>query len=209
MEQKNNEIKNVLSTRKLIAIIAIVDNDKFSKSDVAVILEGDGFFRYMKAVSLYKAGLVSKIVFSGNTINKDYGSYPFEEIKPLILKEGVKEEDLIHEKKSTQTREQAVEIVKMANENGWKKIALIASPDHQYRAYLTFLREILNTKSNIILFNTPVRELDWFVDSGWGKRIDRFSLEIDRIKKYSKLGHLANMEEVIEYQKWKESLLND
>ncbi len=188
-------------------IIAIVDNDCLTKSDVAVLLEGDGLFRFTKAVELYQKGLVSKIVFSGNVVDKDYGSYPFEEVKPYILDGGVSEADLIHEDKSTNTREQAIEIIKLANNNKWTKLALIASHEHQYRAYLTFLRVILDTNSDIILYNAPVRNLNWFIDSGWGIRFDRLKDEFERIECYSKMGHLANAEEVIRYQKWKESLL--
>ena len=190
-------------------IITIVDNDCFTRSDAAILLEGDGFFRFQKAVELYKKKLVSKIVFSGNIIDKSYGSYPFEEVKPFIIKEGVPEKDIIHENKSTQTRQQAIEVIKMATIMGWKKIALVASHEHQYRAYLTFLREVLDKQSDLILYNTPVRNLNWFIDSGWGKRFDRLKDEFDRIEKYSALGHLANAQEVIAYQKWKESFLND
>ncbi|MBQ0142279.1 MAG: YdcF family protein [Prevotellaceae bacterium] len=189
-------------------IMAIVDNDCLTKSDAAILLEGDGFFRFQKAVELYQKGIVSKIVFSGNIIDKDYGSFPFEEVKPFILKGGVPEEDLIHEDVSLHTRQQAIEVVKMAMNNGWKKLALVASHEHQYRAYLTFLRQVLDTKSGIILYNAPVRNLNWFIDSGWGMRFDRLSAEIERIEKYSAMGHLANADEVIEYQKWKESLLD-
>ena len=189
-------------------IIAIVDNDCFTKSDAAILLEGDGFFRFKKAVDLYKSGQVNKIVFSGNIIDKDYGSFPFEDIKPLILEGGVDEEDLIHEDKSLHTRQQAIEVVKMATKKGWKKLALIASHEHQYRAYLTFLREVLDKNSDIILYNVPVRNLNWFIDSGWGMRFDRLTAEFERIEKYSEMGHLANADEVIKYQRWKESLLN-
>ena len=190
-------------------IIAIVDNDCFLKSDAAILLEGDGLFRFQKAIDLYKSGQVSKIVFSGNIVDKDYGSYPFEEIKPYIIEGGVSEDDLIHENKSLNTRQQAVEIVKMAVSQGWKRLALVASHDHQYRAYLTFLREVLDSKSGIVLYNTPVRNLNWFVDSGWGMRFDRLIGEFERIEKYSQMGHLASAQEVIEYQKWKESMLNE
>jgi len=172
-------------------------------------LEGDGFFRFQKAVELYKRNMVSKIVFSGNIVDKDYGSYPFDEVKPFILQGGVREEDIIHENVSRHTRQQAVEVVKMAMSKGWKKLALVASHEHQYRAYLTFLREVLDTKSDIVLYNAPVRNLNWFVDSGWGTRFDRLSAEIDRIDKYSAIGHLATANEVIKYQKWKESFLNE
>lgn len=190
-------------------IMAIVDNDCFTKSDVAILLEGDGYFRFQKAVDLYKQGAVSKIVFSGNVVDKDYGSFPFEEVLPYMLEAGVLHKDILHENKSLHTRQQAVEIVKMAMENGWRKLALVASPEHQYRAYLTFLREVLDTKSEIILYNTPVRDLKWFKNSGWGTRFERLSAEFDRIEKYSVMGHLANVKEVVEYQRLKESMLNE
>ena len=190
-------------------IMASVDNDCLTKSAAAILLEGDGFFRFQKAVDLYNKGTVSKIVFSGNIIDKSYGSFPFEEIKPFIVKGGVPEKDLIHEDKSLNTRQQAVEIVKMAIKNEWKKLALVASHEHQYRAYLTFLREVLDTKSGIILYNAPARNLNWFIDDGWGTRFERLSVEFERMEKYSAIGHLANMQEVVEYQKWKESLLNE
>ena len=185
-------------------IMAIVDNDCLKPSDAIILLEGDGFHRFQKAVDLYKKGMGKKIVFSGAIVQKEYGSYPFEEVKPLILNAGVPEEDLIHEDKSLQTQQQAVEVVKMAMENGWKRLALVASHEHQYRAYLTFLRQVLDSKSDIILYNAPVRNLNWFVDSGWGMRFDRLKAEIERIEKYSAFGHLANALEVIEYQQWKE-----
>ncbi len=190
-------------------ILAIVDNDCLTKSDAAVLLEGDGFNRFQKAVDLYKRGIVDRIIFSGNIVDKTYGSYPYDEIKPYILESGVPESALVHEDKSLNTREQAIEVVKMAMENGWKKLALVASHEHQYRAYLTFLREVIDMDSGIILYNAPVRNLNWFVDSGWGTRFDRLSAEITRIEKYTEMGHCATAHEVIEYQKWKESLLNE
>ena len=61
-------------------IMAIIDNDCLTKSAAAILLEGDGFFRFQKAVDLYNKGTVSKIVFSGNIIDKSYGSFPFEEM---------------------------------------------------------------------------------------------------------------------------------
>ncbi len=189
--------------------MAIVDNDCLTKSDVAVLLEGDGLFRFQKAVELYRLDLVKKIVFSGGIVDRKYGSYPFEDIKPFILNQGIPENDLIHEDKSLHTQQQAVEVVKLAIENGWQKLVLVASHEHQYRAYLTFLREVLDTKSNLILYNAPVRNLKWFIDSGWGTRFERLSAEFARIEKYSKMGHLANAKEVVEYQKWKESLLDE
>ena len=190
-------------------ILAIVDNDCLSMSDAIILLEGDGFDRFRKAVSLYKQGKAPKIVFSGNITDYDYGSYPFAEVLPRMLEAGVPEDDIIHEDKSLNTREQAVEVVRMAQERGWKKLILVASHEHQYRAYLTFLREVLDSKSGITLYNAPARNLDWFVDKGWGTRFERLEAEILRIEKYTEMGHLANAQEVIDYQKWKEAQLTD
>jgi len=190
-------------------ILAIVDNDCLSVSDAIILLEGDGFDRFRKAVSLYKQDKAPKIVFSGNITDYDYGSFPFAEVLPRMLEAGVPETDIIHEDKSLNTREQAVEVVRMAQEQGWKKLILVASHEHQYRAYLTFLREVLDSRSGITLYNAPARNLDWFVDKGWGTRFERLEAEILRIEKYSELGHLATAQEVIDYQKWKEAQLTD
>jgi len=190
-------------------ILAIVDNDCLSPSDAIILLEGDGFDRFRKAVSLYKQQKAPKIVFCGNITDYDHGSFPFAEVLPRMLEAGVPEDDIIHEDRSLNTREQAVEVVRMALDRGWKKLILVASHEHQYRAYLTFLREVLDTKSGITLYNAPARNLDWFVDKGWGTRFERLEAEILRIEKYSELGHLANAQEVIDYQQWKEKNLTD
>lgn len=184
--------------------IAIIDNDCLKKSDAIVLLEGDGFYRYNKAVGLYNEGWANKIIFSGGITDYEYGSFPFSDVIPLVLKEGVPEESIIHEDKSKNTKEQAVQVLKLAKKNSWKKLILVASHEHQYRAYMTFLREVIDLNSGIILYNSPARNLGWFNDSGWGLRFDRLEKEFDRIDKYYQLGHLASYEEVINYQRWKE-----
>jgi uncharacterized SAM-binding protein YcdF (DUF218 family) len=185
-------------------VIALVDNDGLKKSDAIVLLEGDGLNRYEKAVSLYKQGWAPKIIFSGGIVDYEYGSFPYVEVLPYILVQGVPEVDVIHEDKSLNTKQQAEEVVKMAGLNGWKRLILVATHEHQYRAYLTFLREVLDAKNKIILYNAPVRNLAWFSQNPWGRRFDRLEQEFDRIDKYSKLGHLASFDEAITYQEWKE-----
>jgi uncharacterized SAM-binding protein YcdF (DUF218 family) len=185
-------------------VIALVDNDGLKKSDAVVLLEGDGLNRYEKAVTLYKQGWAPKIIFSGGIVDYEYGSFPYVDVLPHILMQGVPESDIIHEDKSLNTKEQAVAIVNLACRNGWKRLILVATHEHQYRAYLTFLREVIDAKENIILYNAPVRNLTWFSENPWGRRFDRLEQEFDRIDRYSQLGHLASYEEAIAYQQWKE-----
>lgn len=187
--------------------IAIIDNDCIQKSDAIVLLEGDGLHRYKKAVSLYNEGLADKIIFSGGIVDYEYGSYPYSDVLPYILATGVPNDVIIHENRSMNTKEQAIEVMKMACENSWKRLILVASHEHQYRAYMTFLRQVIDLNAGIVLYNSPSRNLGWFNDSGWGQRFERLEIEFERIDKYSKQGDLASFEEVINYQKWKESLL--
>jgi uncharacterized SAM-binding protein YcdF (DUF218 family) len=189
-------------------IIALIDNDCLKKSDAIVLLEGDGLNRYQKAVNLYKSGWANKIIFSGGITDYEYGSFPLSDILPSIINEGIPESDLIHENNSRNTREQAIEVVSFVKNNLWaKKLILVATHEHQYRAYLTFLRVVIDSGLDIIIYNSPVRNLPWFNETGWGRRIDRLEQEFDRIEKYEKLGHIATYEEVINYQKWKEEQL--
>jgi len=186
--------------------ISIVDNDLLLPSDAIILLEGDGYNRYQHAVSLYKQKVAPIIVFSGGIIDYKYGSYPFSDIEPKLLEAGVKKNDIIHEAKSLHTKEQADEVIFMAQRHNWSKLILVASCEHQYRAYLTFLKPIIENKLDIALFNSPVK-LSWFESSGWGVRFERIDQEFVRIEKYNKAGHLVSFEEAIEYQKWKERIL--
>jgi uncharacterized SAM-binding protein YcdF (DUF218 family) len=185
-------------------VIALVDNDGINISDAIVLLEGDGLNRYEKAVSLYKQGFAPKIIFSGGIVDYEYGSFPYVDVLPHILIEGVPEENIIHEDKSLNTREQALAVVELAIKNGWKRLILVATHEHQYRAYLTFLRAAIDSESQIIIYNAPVRNLKWFSENPWGRRFDRLDQEFERIDKYSQSGHLATFEEAIIYQQWKE-----
>lgn len=188
-------------------VIALIDNDGLHKSDAIVLLEGDGFNRYQKAVELYNNKLADKIIFSGGITDYEYGSFPYSDVLPHILKTGVPANAIIHEDKSKSTREQAVEVIKLSFQNKWERLILVATHEHQYRAYLTFLREIIDSNMNLVMYNAPVRNLPWFTETGWGTRFDRLEKEFKRIEMYSNLGHLATFKEAIEYQRWKEEQL--
>jgi len=184
--------------------IALVDNDLIKPSDAIILLEGDGLNRVNKTVELYKNKYANIIVFSGEIDNPGYGSYIAKKVLPVLLSKGIPEGSIIHESRSTNTREQAVEVIKLSIKNNWKRIILVASHYHQYRAYLTFLKVLHEQKLNLIIYNAQAKDLKWFEETGWGKRIDLLENEFKRINEYSKLNHIASYQSAIEYQIWKE-----
>jgi len=184
--------------------ISLTDNDRLKKANAIILLEGDGFYRYPMAVELYKEGWAKKIVFSGGMDNPGYGSHTFEKVLPLMILEGIRAYNIIPELTSTNTREQAVESLEICRKEGWKRIILVASHYHQYRAYLTFLKALRESGLQIEIINAPARELPWFEETPWGKRIDLLEQEFERIASYSALGHIASYQEAIQYQQWKE-----
>lgn len=184
--------------------IFLVNNDKFKKADAIIVLEGDGFFRLDHAAELYHNKWSKTVVISGNSDNPDYGSFPAKLMKKKLVAKGVPSDKIILEENSTNTLEQAQQIIKMAKKNLWKRFFLVASHYHQPRAFLTFLRVLQQSKSVIEIINAPCKDLDWFSKNSWGLRIDLLELEFKKISIYQKKGHVASYNEAIEYQKWKE-----
>jgi len=184
--------------------MAIVDGDIISPSDAIVLLEGDGLNRCNHAAYLYSMGYAPLVVFSGSAVDYKYGSFPFQEAKPILVKLGIPASVLVYEDQSKQTRQQADEIMKMSANNGWKKIILVASNYHQYRAYLTFIKSMLSYGLKIQIYNSPSQQLPWFENNAWGKRIDLLEIEFSKIEQYQVSGDVASFEEAISYQQWKE-----
>lgn len=183
--------------------IVLLDCDSPQKSDAIVLLEGDGFARYKKAVSLYKEDVAPIICFSGNYDDEKSGAYSFDKIKPLILGYGIPKAHLMHESASKNTYEQAIEIVKIAKEKNWNRITLVASHYHSYRAFLTFLRVIKKEMPNLLMDMASVKDQDWFEENTWGRRIDLLEKEFEKIDLYQKKDNVASFAEGVEYLVWK------
>ncbi len=182
--------------------IVLVDNDRLKKSDAIILLEGDGLNRIETAIKLYKDEWASVIVYSGGIVNLEYGSYPFSYAQPILLDAGISMKDILHETQSLNTHEQAVAIVKLAKQNNWSRLILVASNFHQYRAYLTFLKTAFEIYPELEIINSGARDLLWFEKNEWGMRYELLESEFQKIEIYS--NHVASFEQAIEYQKWKE-----
>lgn len=183
--------------------IVLLDSDYPQKGDAIILLEGDGFSRYKKAISLYNDGFAPVVCFSGNFDDEKTGAYTFDKIKPLILATGVPRDCLLYEDKSKNTYEQAVEVIKIAKKNNWERIILVASQYHSYRAFLTFLCVQKQIMPKLIIDMASVNELDWYEETGWGCRIDLLASEFEKIDLYQKKNNVASFTEGVKYLKIK------
>ena len=187
--------------------IALIDNDILVKSDVIILLEGDGFSRLAKCAELFHANYAPVICFSGGAKNLEYGSFPFDLFIDKLKEFNLSKDNFILEVKSQHTEEQAIEIIRIAKKYSWKRIILVASNFHQYRAYLTFLKTLKKSDYELVIMNAPVRDLPWFRTEPWGKRFDLLTSEFEKIERYVGLGSALSYQIVFEYQKWKEQCI--
>lgn len=183
--------------------IVLLDTEQPQRSDAIILLEGDGFARCAKAVSLYKDGYAPIICFSGNFDDEKSGAYTFKKIKPLILDAKIPETALLFEDKSRNTYEQAVEVINVAKERGWERIILVASHYHSYRAFLTFLCVQKKYMPKLLIDIASVTDLDWYEETGWGKRIDLLETELEKINQYQQKNNVASYTDGLEYLAWK------
>ena len=194
-----------LTNRERFIVLAC--NDRLKLSDAIVLLEGDGLYRIDKAVELWNQGWAPVVLISGGILNRSYGSFPALEMLPVLIEKGIPKSAIIVDSKPMNTKEQAISTIYWAISNNYKRLILVASHYHQFRAYLTFLKEVIDQKSNIELVNSPASQLDWFSEEPWGQRFRLMEQEFERIINYSSKGDLATFEEAIEYQVWKETQL--
>ena len=183
----------------------IIANDSLKKSDAIIILEGDGLMRIPEGARLYKEGWAPVVVISGGISNPPH-SIPAKEMLPHLKSAGVPVDAIILEEQSMHTRDQGVEIMKLAKEKNWQSIIIVASHYHQYRAYLTFLKALEESRLILNIISAPVRDLPWFQNDEHGRRIDFLDAEMKRIELYRLNGHIASYEDALKYQEWKESL---
>ena len=83
-----------------------------------------------------------------------------------------------------------------------KKVPGSLNESKQIKESFKSLEKKLEKK--ITIYNASENNLDWFTNSGWGKRIDLLNLEFDKIEKYQKFDHLASFTDAIKYFEWRE-----
>ena len=197
---KAKQTSSLLSERELFQVL--VSHDQIKKADAIILLEGDGFARLPEAIRLYKEKWAPMIVISGGINDPSYGSLPLRQKAADFQKAGILAKNLLWEENSQNTHEQAEEVIKLCQSHKWQKIILVASPYHQYRAFLTFLRVINQHKLSLLIMNAPCQNLSWFETLPWGRRIDLLQTEFQKITTYQQKGDAASFAEALTYLEW-------
>jgi uncharacterized SAM-binding protein YcdF (DUF218 family) len=115
------------------------------KSDVAIVLgckSFDGnqisqciYSRVGKGAELYKNGVVKKLILSGGNDFPDNANEA-EVMKTVALMQGVKDEDILLEKKATDSYENLLYSYNIAKENNLNKVILVTELYHLPRVNL-------------------------------------------------------------------------
>jgi uncharacterized SAM-binding protein YcdF (DUF218 family) len=117
----------------------LVEDQAPQKSDFIVVISGgDTLARTKKGVELYKQAYAPKLLLSGDAADPQSPSNA-KIMKRVAVANGVKEEDIVIEENSKDTRENATEsILKLIQVGPEQQIILVTSPYHSHRARAEF-----------------------------------------------------------------------
>ncbi len=187
---------------------AILFTGPVLKADAIVCLTGeDGDARLTYASGLMHQRGANFVMLSGGVDSESQQSA--ETLYPKLLGMGIAPDRIILEKESTNTREQAVNVVAYAQEKGWQRLILVASAYHITRAYLTFLKALqeIGQDEAIHLLAVPVSHTPWFGSPKGCERTRRelFIGEMGKIALYQDKGHVASFADGMNYLRLFES----
>lgn len=188
-------------------LYALIKEQEPKEADAIVWLEGDLEDRALKCIKLLQSNYAPLVVLSGGNEN----AIKATEIQEKFIQSDISENKIILETESQNTKEQAINVLKIAREKEWKKILLVANFYHQFRAFLTFLAELKKEKmdDDVEIINCPA-EYGWYRQSPQHNKEEVDALveeEIPRMIKYAENGDVSFPADGIEYlEKWKKKL---
>lgn len=191
--------------------LQVLANGPLLSGDAVVVLCGeDSAPRLAIAAQLMRDNAAPVVVLSGGK-DKPPRWHGADTCFPLLMGLGVSPERIITETASQDTHEQAVNVVAMADERGWKRLLLVASPYHMPRAFLTFLQAMLDRDEagrpeGVEAVASGMRVVPITTSQApWGQppegmtlaRVRLFEIELGKIERYH--NHVAHPSEGTEY----------
>ena len=188
--KSTNKVKEVLGTKGAELFSALLLQEP-RKADAIVYLQGDQLDRAPKTAELYNKEYADTIFITGNNNligrgkRNEENDFHLDISKEYFIKHGVKEEAILIDDKSMNSKDQAVTIIKLAKEKGWNTLLVVTSPFHILRAYLTLLKQVGEQDWNgEIIMQHP--DLSWnSIPSGRVKTaLVMLEEDLEKIKKY-------------------------
>ena len=136
--------------------------------------------------------------------------YPGYEIwRNALLQESIEESQIkgvpFHPSLSLNTLTESEAMVRLAKENSFRVLWIVASPFQQLRAFMTMISVSLREYPELKVYSRPGSALSWLeevVHSQGVVRNTRSQLihsEFDRIRKYQDKGDIASNDEILTY----------
>lgn len=182
--------------------MAVLDHGPLIRADAIVVLCGeDADGRMAVALQLLKSAAAPRIVLSGG-LDDPPRLQGASRVRAALIDAGVHPDRLIVEPDALHTRDQAVNVVRLAMTEGWTRLLLVASPYHQYRAFLTFLKVLqeMDAEERIRLVPAPATLSWWGCPPGTdATRLDLLASEVEKITRYAE--HVASFSDGLAYLK--------
>lgn len=185
--------------------LAVLARPPLQGADAIVVLCGeDGVPRAKVGLHLLAAGYAPRVVLSGG-LDDPPRLMGATTLHARLMGKGLAPDRILLEGASTNTREQAVNVVALAQSEGWKALLLVASPQHLPRAFLTFLRALqeVGATGTVRLVPVPASQLAWWSapEGVTTPRIELLGAELAKCEQYRE--HVARYEEGLAYlQHW-------
>ncbi|HYB95510.1 MAG TPA: ElyC/SanA/YdcF family protein [Vicinamibacterales bacterium] len=121
--------------------------------------------RVSQAISLYKAGYASRIIFSSGYV---FTMQEAQLMKAVAVDQGVPPEAIVLEEHAANTYQNVAFTARILNEHQWRRIMLVSSPYHMRRAMMTWRK----VAPDVQVVPTPVPQSEFYA-SAWGASFDQ------------------------------------
>jgi uncharacterized SAM-binding protein YcdF (DUF218 family) len=138
----------------------LVVEDPLEKADAIFVLGGTRLERPLEAYDLYQEGWAPRILLF--RVVSDYGEaelmkrgFPFplesDMQKDVLTRLGAPEGTVVVLSEQDSTKDEALEVRKAVDANGWKTIIVVTSKQHTRRARLVISRRLAGTNVKVIM----------------------------------------------------------